>query len=294
MNTFTKSAIAAAALVVSSAASAAPIMLDLTAFGGNQHDAARLIGTSDANSITSMFTEFGFTQMFATSVYDLTDGSLFGSFYDTNIASELAAAGVPTSGLSMAGTPISLVNPICPSQCNIDTLEPIDLFFGDDEAFRQKWGFKVEYHFDGVLTTNGPTYTGGYFNVFFDSYINDNLSGLAFSGALTGSKLEEGNLDLFFDITYAASGFLKISNDGGISYKDAAASIAGGGVPKLVLDTNVNPPIPTANKLLVVGTNAIRQTTLDGTVTASIPEPSSIAMLGLGLLGLGFSARRKS
>ncbi len=96
MNTFTKSAIAAAALLVSSAASAAPMMLDLTNFGGNYHDSNFFFGGStipvtpkDANSKTGVFTEFGFGQLFATSVYDFSDGSLFGSFYDTNIDSEL-------------------------------------------------------------------------------------------------------------------------------------------------------------------------------------------------------------
>ncbi len=295
MNTFTKSAIAVAAFAFSSVASAAPMKLDLSAFGGNQHDAARFIGAADANSITGMFTEFGFSQMFATSIYDLTDGSLFGAFYDTNIDAELTAAGVPTSGTAMDGvTNVSLVKPNCAGgQCDIDALSPLVPPLGsDNEGFLQTWDLQVEYHFDGVLTAGGPVYTGGHFNVYFNSLIDDTKDGLAFTGALTGSNLQAANLDLFFNITYAAAGFLNIWN--GIEYVDAAASIANGYVPTLALDTNVNPPIPAANQLLVVGTNAIRQTTLDGSVTAKIPEPSSIAMLGLGLLGLGFAARRKA
>ncbi len=60
----------------------------------------------------------------------------------------------------------------------------------------------------------------------------------------------------------------------------------------MALDTNVNPPFPTADQLLafdvagnVVDVNnpgvidhVIRQTTLDGSVTASIPEPSTLVL----------------
>jgi len=297
MNTFTKSAVAVAALAVSSVASAAPMKLDLTNLGGNLHDSSFFfmgnnipVTPVDANFITGSFTEFGFSQLFATSVYDFSDGSLFGSFYDTNIPSELTFAGIPTQGLVM---------PNCVAgQCDIDALSPLaPPVDSDSEGFLRSWDLRVEYHFDGVLTPTGPSYTGGYFNVYFNSFIDNSYDQLVIAGALTGSTIQAANLDLFFNITYAKDGFLKIFN--GVEYVDAGQAIAGGAVPTLKLDTNVNPPIPTPDQMKFVvdgngNLNAIRQTTLDGSVTASIPEPSSIAMLGLGLLGLGFAARRKA
>ncbi|SIS47893.1 PEP-CTERM sorting domain-containing protein [Neptunomonas antarctica] len=297
MKIFNKTAIALALVLgASSSVYASPMQLDLSSFGGNQHDAGRFIGTADANSSTATFTEFGFSQMLATSAYDMTDGSLLGSFYDTNIPAELAALGVPTSGIAMDGvTTVNLASPLCAAgggQCDIDALSPIvPPLASDNEGFLQTWDLQVAYHFDGTLTAAGPSYTGGTFEVFFNSFLDDNLDALAFSGTLTGSTLSAANLDLFFDITFAADNFLNIWN--GSSWVDAHDAIAAGDVPTLALDTNVNPPIPTLDQLLLVGDSAIRQTTLDGSVTANIPEPASIALFGLGLLGFGAASRKR-
>ncbi len=289
---------AAAMLAMSSGVSAAPMRLDLSAFGGNSFDMGRFIGVPDGNSVTGTFAEFGYNQLLATSVYDLSDGSVLGAFYDTNIPSELAAANVPASGTALDGvTNVNLVAPNCPlGQCDIDGLSPLVPPLGtDNEGFLQTWDLQVLYHFDGILGAGGPAYTGGTFDVYFRN-ISTNASTLAISGNLTGSSISAANLDLLFDITYAAAGFLNIWD--GSSFVDAAASIAGGGKPQLALDTNVNPPIPTTNQLLLVlddnqNPNAIRQTTLDGSITGTIPEPSSIALLGLALLGVGAVRRKK-
>ena len=313
MKKMTKAALVVA-MLFSGAASANLMHLDLTNFGGNLHDAAD--NNVDANSATGQFEEFGFTGLWATSVYDFSDGSIFSSFYDTNIETELQFNGIPlagTSGASLDGTStVNLRHGVCNTstagtftsgpvtgagaECDIDALNPLaPPLFSDDEGFLTHWDMKIEYHFDGNLTATGAQYTGGYLNVYFNSFIDDSYDILALSANLTGSTSQVNNLDLFFDITFAVDGFLNIWNGG--SFVDAAAVIANGGVPTIKLDTNVNPPIPLGNQLLLLvddngTTNAIRQTSLDGTATAMIPEPGSIALIGLGLFGIGMSARR--
>lgn len=288
-----KTILAASVLTLSTGAMANDMYLDLTNLGGNLHDSSRFIGTADANSTTATFNEFGFSQILATSLYDMTDGTPLGSFYDTNIPAELTAAGIPASGTALDGiTTVSLVMPDCPlGQCDIDALSPlVPPLATDNEGFIQTWDLQVAYHFDGTLDAAGPTYTGGTFDIYFNSLIDDTYDGLVISGVLTGSTLNAANLDLFFDITYALDDFLYI--DSGSSFLDAADVIANGYVPTMVLDTNVNPPVPTADQLLLVGTNAVRQTTLDGSITAQVPVPGTLALLGLGLLGASVRRRR--
>lgn len=261
----------------------------------NTYDSLRSISQGgvipyDANTRTANFREFGYNQILATSVYDVSDGSVFGSFYDTNIPGELTAAGVPTSGLALDGvTTVNLVVPDCPAgQCDIDGLSPlVPPLSTDNEGFLQTWDLQVLYHFDGTLTAGGPVYTGGTYTVYFNDLTAANNDYIALIGTLTGSNIQAANLDLFFDVTYAAPGWLWVDDGTGV-FRDASL----GGV-RLALDTNVNPPIPTADQLLVVGTNAIRQTTLDGSITAVVPEPGSLALVGLSLAAVGFVGRRR-
>lgn len=286
----------ATGMAVSASASAADMFIDL---GTNSFDAGRFIGVPDANSSTATFQQFGFNQIVATSVYDFSDGSPLGAFYDTNIPSELAFANVPAAGIALNGiTPVNLILPNCAlGQCDIDGLSPLVPPLGtDNEGFLQTWDLQIEYHFDGTLTPGGPVYTGGTFNVFFNDLTLANADFLALTGTLTGSTLQIANLDLFFDITFAVDNFLWIDNGSG-TFLDAADVIAAGGTPTLALDTNVDPPIPTADQLLLVvddggNPNVIRQTELDGSITGQIPEPGMLALMGLGLLGLGLSRRK--
>ncbi len=291
----------AASLAFTATASANDVYLNV---GSNVYDDTavfngNVIGPGfavDGNTETGVFTEFGFSQLLATSIYS-TDGfgNLTGSVIDTNIPAELAAAGVPTNGIALDGqTPVDLALPDCGAgQCDLDALSPLAPPLGtDSEGFLSTWDLQVEYKLEATLTANGPVYTGGYLDIFFNDIYNLNGgSRKVITAEVTGSTLNAANLDIFFDVTFAEAGFMFVNN--GSQFLDAAAAIANDIDVTFALDTNVNPPIPGADQLLLVGDKAIRQTTLDGSIAAKIPEPASLAILGLGMLGLGAASRRR-
>jgi len=298
MTTFLKTTVIATSLLLASGVASASTMYIDTAPLGN-YDYTFGTHTADAGTTTGIFFEFGFNGTKATSLYDMTDGSVFGSFYDTNIASELTAAGVPASGTALDGNILHQISLVMPNYAggaaDLDALNSIvPPLSGDSEGFLGTWDLQVKYHFDGTLTATGPVYTGGTFEVFFNDLATATLyDTLVLSGNLTGSALNVANLELFFDVTYALDNFLFVKDSHG-NYVDAYDMIGVPGAPvTLTLNTNVNPPIPTADQLLLVGTNAIRQADLHGGVTANIPEPGTLALAGLGLLGMGALRRRR-
>lgn len=303
-NKFALSLIAAAAITAaSSSALATDMYIDL---GDNKYDDNQFLNNGnlvtgaafDADTTTAWFTEFGFTQLLATSVYDLSTNLATGTtFFDTNrdadfTSIDLTAGGV--SGTSFDGTTTVNLDRPTAGQVNVDSLAPLSA--GDDvEGFGNTWVLTTDYYLEGVIGATGPVYTSGNFTVNFESLLDSADNFQAIEGTLTGSNFTGGNLDLLFDITAAADDFLYVSNSSG-TFFDVNDLIANGGLPTLKLDTNVNPPIPTGDQLLDIkgtGVQATRQTTLDGTFVVNVPEPSSIAIFGAGLLALA-GLRRKA
>lgn len=267
-------------LAMSGAAFAADMYIDL---GTNAFDLAAPIPSGigvaqDADSRTGVFQEFGFSGIRATSVYDLSDGSILGGGnFDTNLPADRAALGL--GPLPIAERDLDALNPLVP---------PLS---SDNEGFLQTWQLLVEFKAFFTLTPAGPVYTGGFFDVFFDDLIGA-TDRKVMSGTITGSNLQAANLDLFMDLTFVEAGFLWI-DDGTGTFVDASTRDV-----RLVLDTNVNPPVPTLADLTIQGIPGTpgavgyRDPNLDGSITAQIPAPHTLALLGLGLLGFAGLRRR--
>lgn len=275
---------------------------------------------ADGNSVTSAFYELGYTGTVATSIYEA--GLAIGStVIDTNISSILqsygvaaganlytSASGVPNSvGLNgtttTTGKDISTLNPLGTPDIQPDPTV-------DTESLNQIGGWRLtyDYYLEGKLGVGGATFDTGYFNLYYDDLAtaaNENEQVLRVN--VTGSTLELLNLDVFGLVSFDWDG--DTVNDCTTAFcqnfwsfqtgsPNDWYSLVGTGVELTMrLDTNVNPPFPTLASLGVTtdGQNGywVRQTTLDGSVRFSVPEPGTLALLGLGLMGLGFSARRK-
>lgn len=305
----------------------------LASFGAQAGSVYLDVGTSydttDGDSLTSSFEQFGFTGTLGTSFYGASAGNtkgmadLDGTVIDTNITSRMDALGfdlatqttidgsaadfMPTVGGTQA-----YQYPTDPDQINVDALNFISSW-GDTEKFNSGdglgWRMVYEYEISGTIGGGAINYTDGFFDVFFEDMASSTRTQVfqleVTSSETTGVSLNLfGNIDYDFDddgtddATTLAQDFLW-DVDSGKSYYELWAL---GTPPELSfrLDTNVDPAIATASTLVDgnEGTNKAdyfyRQLTLDGSIVVNVvPEPATIALLGMGLLGLGASTRRR-
>ena len=300
MKNILKVGVMAATMLASANVVSGNLYLDL---GNNSYDETRIIGMADANTTTGAFSEFGLSSFLGASAYDVdASGNMTGGFIDSNVSSELRTFGVPANGTSVDGSNnIGLTMPDCGAgECGINALSPLTPpMTGDAEGFFQNWDLQVEYHLEADIIGGVPQYTSGYIEFFFNDYADDSNDRLVLTAELTGSDVDvsEANLDLFFDVTFAESGFLFV-DDGSGNFQDAGLLADAGNFVEFQLDTALN-PIPTgADLLLVTGddgvTRAISQSSLGGSVsTTVVPEPSALILLSLSLIGFGVASRRR-
>ena len=279
---------------------------------------------TDGNTITAEVAELGITGTRATSFY-LGDPAVVGTkVVDTNIASIMTGYGFTPTAAGTTYTTIGGTNVVykavgTPGDRNVDALNLVDGTSTDLEGFTNGqtvpytftgfWGLTFDYVLNGEITATGISYTSGYFNVFFNS-----AAGIeqVLKLNLIGSTLNVANLDLMGEITYDFDGNgldddasslaknLFIDSASGKTFYELWENGTGGLDPVKVswaLDTNVNPPVPTLNSLVSLNGGQgplVRQTTLDSSIVFDVPEPFSLALVGIGLLGLGLTRRQKA
>lgn len=291
-------------MTLATSAMAAPIYLN----NGIDFAQDSLVGTQ-----TSAVASLGYTGTLATSIYLGNPAAVGTQVVDTNIASVMNGYGFVAGAHTAvdASTPLNFLYPSNPAGMNVNALNNSPAVvntngFTSGEGFPNygvlgTWGLTYTYVLNGVTTGSTVAYNAGYFDVFYEDGTGPKQVARM---NVKSSETLPANLNIFGWLSFDFDGngtddadafvqdFWKWTSPTAGSFYDQWL-IAEDSV-QWTLSTNVNPPIPTADQLWQSGTGAlIRQTALNGEISFNIPEPGSLALLGLGLAGLGLLQRRR-